>query len=124
MTSQAPQQELGITSEKRMQQLIKRIQNDTYKITQQDLEFISDNQFESQHRIIDAAFEKKVQDAKDAYDNLAPGDGSLFAHYTAFLADEDSERQDKDIGQLRRLNPEEFKAAQEDIASRPVDPKS
>ncbi|KAM0410614.1 hypothetical protein ACHAPD_010421 [Fusarium lateritium] len=59
----------------------------SYTITQQDLEFISDQQLEwSQQWIPDPTFDKKVKDVQDAYDELTLDDGSLFTRGTdAFI---------------------------------------
>ncbi|CEI61433.1 unnamed protein product [Fusarium venenatum] len=67
----------------------------SYTITQQDLEFISDQQLEwSQQWIPDPTFDKKVKDVQDAYDELTLDDGSLFTRGTDAFIEEGAAQED------------------------------
>ncbi|KAK6711147.1 hypothetical protein SNK05_005576 [Fusarium graminearum] len=89
-----------------MKQVIKRIRTDGYTITQQDLEFVDREQDEwLQQWTPDPIFDKKVKDAREAYKGLRP-------RGTNGPVDDDDVNDDGCFDQLRRLNPQEYIAAE------------
>ncbi|CAG1992432.1 unnamed protein product [Fusarium graminearum] len=85
-----------------MKQVIKRIRTDGYIITQQDLEFIDREQDEwLQQWTPDPIFDKKVKDAREAYEGLRP-------RGTNGPVDDDDVNDDGCFDQLRRLNPQDI----------------
>ncbi|KAF5231889.1 hypothetical protein FAUST_9025 [Fusarium austroamericanum] len=96
-----------IPVKKRMKQVIKRIRTDGYIITQQDLEFIDREQDEwLQQWTQDPTFDKKVKDAREAYEGLRP-------RGTNGSVGDDDVNDNGCFDQFRRLNPQEYIAAEE-----------